>query len=101
MLKAFGARLDKAIRGSDLAVRIGGDEFLIILPECDRNQVQFVLERLSVLEVWFESQNISFRFCAGSADYQAGETAEQLLKRADDALYVEKQNRKNQAVPVA
>lgn len=100
VLKAFGARLDKAIRGSDLAVRIGGDEFLIILPECDRNQVQFVLERLSVLEVRFESQNISFRFCAGSADYQAGETPEQLLKRADDALYAEKQNRKNQAVPV-
>ena len=101
VLKAFGARLDKAIRGSDLAVRIGGDEFLIILPECDRSQVQFVLERLSELEVQFESQNISFRFSVGSADYQPGETPEQLLKRADDALYVEKQNRKNQAVPVA
>ena len=101
VLKAFGARLDKAIRGSDLAVRIGGDEFLIILPECDRSQVQFVLERLSELEVQFESQNISFRFSVGSADYQPGETPEQLLKRADDALYVEKQNRKNQDVPVA
>jgi diguanylate cyclase (GGDEF)-like protein len=101
VLKTFGARLDKAIRGSDLAVRIGGDEFLILLPECDPSQVQFVLERLSVLEVEFETQNISFRFSAGCADYQPGETPEQLLKRADHALYVEKQNRKNQAVPVA
>jgi len=101
VLKTFGARLDKAIRGSDLAVRIGGDEFLILLPECDRSQVQFVLERLSALEVQVETRNISFCFSAGCADYQPGETAEELLKRADDALYVEKQNRKNQAVPVA
>jgi two-component system cell cycle response regulator len=101
VLKTLAARLDKAIRGSDLAVRIGGDEFLILLPECDRSQVQFVLERLSALEVQIETQNISFCFSAGCADYQPGETAEDLLKRADDALYVEKQNRKNQAVPVA
>jgi diguanylate cyclase (GGDEF)-like protein len=100
VLKTFGARLDKAIRGSDLAVRIGGDEFLVLLPECDRSQVQFVLERLSALEVQVEAQNISFRFSAGCADYQPGETAEELLKRADHALYVEKENRKNQAVPV-
>jgi PleD family two-component response regulator len=73
----------------------------MLLPECDRSQVQFVLGRLTALEVQFENQNISFRFSAGSADYQPGETPEQLLKRADDALYVEKQSRKNQAVPVA
>ena len=101
VLKTFGARLDKAIRGSDLAVRIGGDEFVVLLPECDQRQVQRVLDRLSSLEVQLETQKISFGFSAGCADYKPGESPEQLLERADHALYVEKQERKNQAVPVA
>ncbi len=101
VLKTFGARLDKAIRGSDLAVRIGGDEFVVLLPECDQRQGQRVLDRLSSLEVQLETQKISFGFSAGCADYKPGETPEQLLERADHALYAEKQERKNQAVPVA
>jgi diguanylate cyclase (GGDEF)-like protein len=101
VLKTFADRLSKAIRGSDLAVRIGGDEFVALLPECDPNQVQHVLARLSALEIQIEQQKISFRFSAGWTDYQPGETPDQFLERADHALYVEKQNRKNQAVPVA
>jgi diguanylate cyclase (GGDEF)-like protein len=100
-LKTFGERLAKAIRGSDLAVRIGGDEFVVLLPECDPQQVQCVLDRLNALEVQVETENISFRFSAGWTDYKSGETPEQLMERADHALYVEKQNRKNIQLPVA
>jgi diguanylate cyclase (GGDEF)-like protein len=100
-LKTFGERLGKAIRGSDLAVRIGGDEFVALLPDCDTQQVQRVLDRLAGLDVQVDARTISFRFSAGWTDYQTGETPEQLLERADHALYVEKQKRKNQAVPVA
>ena len=101
VLKTFGDRVSKAIRGSDLAARVGGDEFVVLLPECDPHQVQHVLERLEALEVLHESQKISFRFSAGWTDYRLGETPEQFLERADHALYVEKQSRKTQAVPVA
>jgi diguanylate cyclase (GGDEF)-like protein len=101
VLKTFGDRLSKAIRGSDLAARVGGDEFVVLLPECDPHQVQLVLDRLEALEVQVEAQRISFRFSAGWTDYRLGETPEQFLERADHALYVEKQSRKNPAVPVA
>lgn len=101
VLKTFGDRLSKAIRGSDLAARVGGDEFVVLLPECDPHQVQLVLDRLDALEVQFEAQKIQFRFSGGWTDYRMGETPEQFLERADHALYVEKQSRKNQAVPVA
>ena len=37
-LKAFSRRLRKAIRACDVPVRIGGDEFLVILPECPREK---------------------------------------------------------------
>jgi diguanylate cyclase (GGDEF)-like protein len=100
-LKTFGERLSRATRASDLAVRIGGDEFVVLLPECDPQQVQHVLGRLSGLSVQVDGEKTSFRFSAGWTDYRPGETPEQLLERADHALYVEKQNRKNQAIPVA
>jgi two-component system, cell cycle response regulator len=99
-LKTFGERLSKAIRGSDLAVRIGGDEFVVLLPECDSDQVRCVLERLAGLEVALESGKVAFCFSAGWTDYKAGESSEELLERADHALYNEKQSRKTPAVPV-
>jgi diguanylate cyclase (GGDEF)-like protein len=100
-LKTFGERLARAIRGSDLAVRIGGDEFVVLLPECDTNQVRLVLDRLANLSVEMETGKVPFRFSAGWTNYEYGETQEALLDRADHALYTEKQARKKVAVPVA
>ncbi|HKV05707.1 MAG TPA: GGDEF domain-containing protein [Candidatus Acidoferrales bacterium] len=99
-LKTFGERLTSAIRGSDLAVRIGGDEFVVLLPECPLGEVQHVLNRLDALEIDVEKQKVSFRFSAGWTDFRKGETSEQLLQRADHALYVEKEARKAQPQPV-
>ena len=99
-LKIFAERLSTAIRGSDLAVRIGGDEFVVLLPECKLGQVQSVLCRLSPLEIEVEGEKVSFAFSAGWTEYRVGETPEQLLQRADNALYVEKRSRKSQPHPV-
>jgi diguanylate cyclase (GGDEF)-like protein len=95
-LKIFAERLSTAIRGSDLAVRIGGDEFVVLLPECKVGQVQVILDRLSPLGIEVEGQSVSFAFSAGWTEYRVGEIPEQLLQRADNALYAEKQQRKNQ-----
>jgi diguanylate cyclase (GGDEF)-like protein len=100
-LKTLGERLSKAIRGSDLAVRIGGDEFVVLLPECDARQVQCVLDRLAGLDIALDSGSVAFRVSAGWTDYQTGESSEQLLERADRALYQEKQNRKAMSAVVA
>ena len=64
-LKTFGERLRKAVRGSDLAVRIGGDEFVVLLPECEPEQVQIVLDRLIGLEVRIEGEENSVSFLRG------------------------------------
>ncbi|WP_035052806.1 GGDEF domain-containing protein [Andreprevotia chitinilytica] len=69
-----------------LVARIGGEEFVILLPGTTAADAGRCLERLrsrSTLSV--ESEPV--RFSAGVTSYQAGETGETLLARADRALY--------------
>jgi diguanylate cyclase (GGDEF)-like protein len=86
VLKEFATRLNKVIRGSDLAVRLGGDEFLVLLPECTLEQLKLVLGRLGFLEVDWQGQVIPVTFSAGWKQYELGERPEQLLARAVQAL---------------
>lgn len=90
MLNGFSQRLQRAIRGSDLAVRLGGDEFMVLLPDCRADEVRHVLARVEGLELEYEGNKIPCRFSRGWTDYKQGETAEELLKRADQALYANK-----------
>src|ERR1700689_4129088 len=99
VLKGFSERLRKAIRGSDLAVRLGGDEFMVLLPECRAEEVKHVLNRLDGLEVEFEGTKIPVRFSRGWTDYKPGETAEELLRRGDEALYADKRAGKKSTDP--
>jgi diguanylate cyclase (GGDEF)-like protein len=100
LLKGFADRLQRAIRGSDLAVRLGGDEFMAILPECRSDEVRHVLGRLEGLEFDFAGDKIRLQFSRGWTDYKAGETAQEFLQRADVALYENKRAGKRCVLPV-
>jgi diguanylate cyclase (GGDEF)-like protein len=97
LIKCFAARINKAIRGSDLAVRQGGDEFLLLLPECKPEEVRHVLGRLSGISLDLRGQTIPVEFSAGWTNYIPGESHEELLQRADEALYANKRSAKEQA----
>ncbi len=100
VLLEFAARLNKVVRGADLAVRLGGDEFLVLLPECTLEQLQLVLVRLGSLEVNWHGQKIPVTFSAGWKQYEMGERPEELLARADEALYASKRaGGKTQSLP--
>jgi diguanylate cyclase (GGDEF)-like protein len=90
ILKGFARHLNRAVRGSDIAVRLGGDEFLVILPECSPENVNLVLARLGDFEIEIGQDRIAVSSSRGWTQYQAGDTAEELIKRADDALYAHK-----------
>jgi diguanylate cyclase (GGDEF)-like protein len=90
VLQEFASRLNKVIRGADLAVRLGGDEFLVVLPECTRDQLKLVLQRLSSFELDWQGQKIPVTFSAGWKDYEMGDRPEEMLARADEALYTSK-----------
>ena len=99
VLKSFSDRLRKAIRGSDLAVRLGGDEFMVLLPECRADEVRHVLNRLEGLDVQYEGTKIPCKFSRGWTDYKPGETAEELMRRGDEALYENKRAGKKSTDP--
>src|SRR6266853_419459 len=90
LLQEFAARLNNVIRGGDLAVRLGGDEFLVLLPECTTQQLQLVLGRLGSLQVDWHGLKIPVTFSVGWKQYEMGERPEQMLARADELLYTRK-----------
>jgi diguanylate cyclase (GGDEF)-like protein len=99
VLKEFAERLNSAIRVSDYAIRMGGDEFLVILPECPAEQVQALFGRLTAIEVNYAGNLIPVKFSAGWVGYEAGESPEMFLERADRLLYANKRESKQVGAP--
>jgi diguanylate cyclase (GGDEF)-like protein len=97
-LREFARKMKRAIRNCDVPVRIGGDEFLLVLPECSRDKVDLVLERIGTPEVKLNSERIPVRYSVGRAHYQYGDTTSSMLERADQLLYEQKASRRA-AVP--
>jgi diguanylate cyclase (GGDEF)-like protein len=97
-LRLFAERLRKAVRGSDIPVRMGGDEFLVILPECTPDQAELLLPRLRNLKVEYAGKTFHIQFSAGCAGYapdtSPSESSHELLERADQALYADKHARR-------
>ena len=94
VLKEFAQRLKSSVRKSDVAARMGGDEFLVLLPEFTSTQVQTLLARLRPMETEYAGTKIPICFSAGWVGYEKGETTEQFLERADRILYAEKRSAK-------
>jgi diguanylate cyclase (GGDEF)-like protein len=88
VLKEFARRLRKAIRGSDFAVRLGGGDFVLVLPECSLGEVKLILNRVGVLEVNASGRRIPVAYSTGWVDYQAGDMPSDLLKRAAQILHL-------------
>jgi diguanylate cyclase (GGDEF)-like protein len=89
-LKEFSRNLRKAIRACDTPVRLGGDEFLLILPECPRDKVNVILQRIGTPSIHSDGIKIHVCYSTGSAHYEHGDTAETILSRADALLYAKK-----------
>ena len=87
-LKEFARRLKRACRGSDFAVRLATDDFLLVLPECGLGEVKLVLNRVGVLEVNCSGRKIALPYTTGWVDYQAGDLPADLLNRATQLLHL-------------
>src|SRR5882672_7143963 len=73
VLRKFASHISHAIRATDFAARMGGDEFLLVLPECSLKQLQLVLSRLGPLELAWQGQTIPILWSIGWKEYKSGE----------------------------
>src|SRR6266700_5761093 len=101
VLRAAAATLKKALRTSDSAFRIGGDEFALLLPQTDSAQASALSRRVGVVfaEILRPLElTISVTMDHGVSTYpQDGEQREQLIRVADERLYGAKQNNHRRA----
>src|SRR5882762_4614924 len=91
VLRAAAATLKKALRTSDSAFRIGGDEFALLLPQTDAEQALALSRRVETVfaEVLQPLQlTVGVSMDHGVATFpQDGEQADQLIRIADERLY--------------
>ncbi len=99
-LKDFARLLKSTFRGSDTILRIGGDEFMVILPETGNSQARRAAERL-LWEVNWRNQaseaGYQLAFSYGVATYTPGQKIDEILKQADESLYQAKQTSRSRS----
>ncbi len=91
VLRAAAATLKKALRTSDSAFRIGGDEFAVLLPQTDAEQALALSRRIeTVFAETLQSLplSVNVNMDHGVSTFpQDGEQADQLIRVADERLY--------------
>lgn len=98
VLEKLGVILKKNLRKTDLAGRYGGEEFIIILPETDPNDAFIVCEKLrkSIEEAKIMDNNMDLTLSFGISSYPIhGASEEELIEKADQALYKSKKSGRN------
>jgi len=90
VLRACAKAWDSALRGEDTIVRFGGEEFLVLLPETDPDQAAEIVERLR------RTTPMGQTCSAGLAVWDCAESIDELLQRADEALYLAKASGRDQ-----
>ncbi|MEO8976288.1 MAG: GGDEF domain-containing protein [Casimicrobiaceae bacterium] len=94
--------LRQAVRPSDVVARFGGEEFVILLPATRAKEAESVMARMQrdLTRRYFLHRNerLLVTFSAGVTEGALGETADELMARADRALYQAKQSGKNRVI---
>ena len=108
VLREFSRRVRKAVRGIDLACRLGGEEFVVAMPDTDAALAMLVGERLrqKIAGDPFPTGDagvsvnvtVSIGICSLTSP---DDTADALMKRADAALYLAKRDGRNRVVAAA
>lgn len=99
ILKAVAARFHEGLRAADIAVRWGGEEFLLVLKGCDLDHAQRIAEHLRAgieqSPFMAGTQPVPVTVSIGISQYDGVESCEATLSRADTGLYAAKNAGRN------
>jgi two-component system, sensor histidine kinase LadS len=100
VIKKLGEILQQAIRSDDMAARIGGEEFALIISNQNINTTRSIAERIRIIfsetAFCFDQQEVYSSVSVGITMVKKNDTAESLIERADKALYRAKDKGRNQ-----
>jgi len=101
-LKVVAQMMGRNIRKTDFLFRIGGEEFVLLLPKTNLPGSQPLVEKLRQsigrMDFHFKQQKVEITLSAGLTTVAEGDTAESIYERADKALYQAKHGGRNQLV---
>lgn len=96
VLKMVAGTTRGVIRSCDRAYRYGGEEFCILLPECSPANAESVADRLRErVEANRTVKGLSVTISLGVSGFRLGDSAEQMVRRVDSALYESKDSGRN------
>lgn len=99
LLKHVAKRLRQNLRREDFVARFGGDEFIIILDSDENQDLDFILNRMiSIISrpYTFDTLHLKINASLGVAKYPGSdESVEDLMKKADKAMYMSKSKGSN------
>ena len=94
VLREVAALLKSSVRGSDAVVRYGGDEFLVILADTSASHARVVVERTKAyLSDWNQKEHLEkfeLTLSFGVFEWSDGMTLDEVLDKADQAMYADK-----------
>lgn len=101
LLKEFGAVIQDSCRKTDIPARIGGDEFVLLNPESNKSQAYALANRIlteaNSRKIDINGKPVNISVSLGIACYPThGTTVDEILNKADSAMYEAKMNGKNQ-----
>lgn len=97
VLYEYATKLADMLRENDIFCRIGGEEFVLLLPHVGLEDAKVTAEKIRLfVESWKKVVPITMSF--GVVEYIQGESEDGLFKRADEALYTAKEQGRNRVV---
>lgn len=100
VLQGVGKLVRQSCRGGDVAARFGGEEFVILLYDCNATKAEDIAQRLllKVRELKPQGLNITASIGVSVLEHETKMTFDELFKLADEALYVAKNAGRDQVL---
>lgn len=101
MIRRVAQALSRATREADYVCRVGGDEFLLILPNYTDEEALLVIEQTETYLSEEGRYSIEFSYGFAGYDYRNGQNLDGLIEEADTKMYRQKQAKKKHRLPAA